>query len=145
MLVPVKRNFLDDFMMSPFDTFFDGPAAAGKQVPGLMKADVKETESSFKLLIDLPGIKKENVTAELKDGYLEVGATTHSEVEDKNDKGTYLRKERFDGKCSRSFYVGDDIRQEDVKAKFENGVLEIDVPKKTQPEIEEKHTIAIEG
>lgn len=145
MLVPAKRNFFDDFMMSPFDAFFDGPAATGKSVPGLMKADVKETDGNFELLIDLPGFKKENVSVELKDGYLEVSASTHSESEDKDEKGTYLRKERFDGKCSRSFYIGEDIKQDDIKAKFDNGVLAIDVPKKTEPEIEEKKTIAIEG
>ena len=143
MLVPAKRSFFDDFMMSPFDAFFDGPAPVGKPAPNLMKADVKETETGFELLIDLPGVQKENVTAELKDGYLEVSAETHSKSEDKDDKGTYLRKERFDGKCSRSFYVGDDISEDDITAKFDNGVLTIDVPKKTKPALEEKKTIAI--
>lgn len=145
MLVPAKRNFFDDFMMSPFDTFFDGTQPAGKPVPGLMKTDVKDTDKAFELIVDLPGVKKEDVTAELKDGYLEVTAKSHSESEESGKAGTYLRKERFDGTCSRSFYVGDEIAEDNITAKFENGTLLITVPKKTQPEIEEKKTIAIEG
>lgn len=143
MLVPAKRNFFDDFMMSPFDTFFDGAQPAGKPASGLMKTDIKETDEAFTLVVDLPGVQKENVTAGLKDGYLEVTAESHGSTEDK--EGTYLRKERFDGKCSRSFYVGDEIAEDDIKAKFDNGTLQITVPKKTKPAIEEKKTIAIEG
>ncbi|MBQ3106321.1 MAG: Hsp20 family protein, partial [Eggerthellaceae bacterium] len=83
--------------------------------------------------------------AELKDGYLAISAQTKSESEDKDEKGTYVRKERFTGKCSRTFFVGEDVKQEDIKAKFDNGVLTFNIPKKQeQPKLEEKHSIAIE-
>ena len=84
--------------------------------------------------------------AELKDGYLTINAQTQGESEDKDEQGTYVRKERFSGKCSRTFYVGDDVEEDDIKAKFEDGVLKIAVPKKQeQPKLEEKKTISIEG
>ena len=118
----------------------------GKHGKNLMKTDVRETESSYELDIDLPGFKKDDVQAELKDGYLTITAQTQSESEDKDEEGTYVRKERFSGKCSRTFYVGDDIEEDDIKAKFEDGVLKIAVPKKQeQPKLEEKKTISIEG
>lgn len=144
MIVPSRRNFFDDFMMSPFDAFFDGPNAMPKQ-PALMKTDIKETDSSFELTIDLPGIDKENVTAHIENGYLEVAAESRKESEEKAEDGSYLRKERFEGKCSRKFYVGEEIVEDDISAKFENGVLQISVPKRTEPLPEAKKTIAIEG
>ena len=86
------------------------------------------------------------MTAELKEGVLTVSASTASTTEDADPKGTYVRKERFTGRCSRSFYVGEDIEEADIKAKFDNGTLQISVPKKAeQPKLEEKRTIAIEG
>ncbi len=142
MMIPRRRNFFDDFMMSPFDTFFDTPTN-GKSASSLMKTDVRETETAYELAIDLPGVKKEDVTAELKNGYLKVTATTKRETEDKDEKGTYLRKERFEGSCTRSFYVGNQVTEEDIVAKFDNGVLDITVPKQTKKELEEKKTIAI--
>ena len=142
MMIPRRRNFFDDFMMSPFDTFFDTPTN-GKSASSLMKTDVRETETAYELAIDLPGVKKEDVTAELKNGYLKVTATTKRETEDKDEKGTYLRKERFEGRCTRSFYVGNQVTEEDIVAKFDNGVLDITVPKQTKKELEEKKTIAI--
>ena len=144
MLVPARRNFFDDFMMSPFDAFFDTPSASSK-APTLMKTDIKETDSAFELTIDLPGVAKENVTAHIQDGYLEIAAETKTETEDKAEDGSYLRKERFEGKCSRKFYVGDEILEDDISAKFENGILQITVPKRTEPLPEAKKTIAIEG
>ena len=97
------------------------------------------------MTIDLPGFKKEDVQAELKDGYLTVNAETKTEsTEGDEKKGTWVRKERFEGKCSRTFYVGEDVKEEDIKARFENGTLVIDVPKpQPQPKLEEKKTIAI--
>ena len=142
MMIPRRRNFFDDFMMSPFDAFFDTPTN-GKSATSLMKTDVRETETAYELAIDLPGVKKEDVTAELKNGYLKVTATTKRETEDKDDKGTYLRKERFEGSCTRSFYVGNQVTEEDITAKFDNGVLDITVPKQAKKELEEKKTIAI--
>ena len=149
MLVPSFRNrsLFNDLMADPFDSFFGSSAAPAQKVaPGLMRTDIKETDQGFELVIDLPGFKKEGVQAELKDGYLTVTANTASESEDKDENGTYVRKERFSGTCSRTFYMGDEVEEGDIKAKFDNGTLMIDVPKKQpKPQIEEKRTIAIEG
>ena len=152
MLMPMRRNrnLLSELMSDPFDAFFDAATAPvqamQKMSPSLMRTDIKETDAGFELTIDLPGFKKDDVQAELKDGYLTIAAQTQSESEDKDEKGTYVRKERFSGKCSRTFYVGDDIEEDDIRAKFEEGVLKIAVPKKQeQPKLEEKKTIAIEG
>ena len=137
------RSMFDDFLSDPFDAFF-GNMPAPQATPNLMRADIKETEGAFEIIIDLPGFDKENVTAELKDGVLKVSAKTTSEDEEKT--GTYLRRERFTGQCSRQFYVGEDIEEADIKAKFDNGTLQIAIPKKVeQPKLEEPHTIAIEG
>ena len=147
MLVPRSNRFLNDLMTDPFDNFFGTMAAPSvKTTPNLMRTDIRETETGFELTIDLPGFDKEGVQAELKDGYLTINAQTQGESEDKDEQGTYVRKERFSGKCSRTFYVGDDVEEDDIKAKFEDGVLKIAVPKKQeQPKLEEKKTIAIEG
>ena len=134
MLVPARRNdFLSDFLSDPWDMGFFGNRPQGqKPAPAMMKTDIKET-------------KKENVHAELQDGYLTVSANTETETEDKDEQGTYLRKERFTGSCSRSFYVGDDISEDDISAKFENGILKVTVPKKQLPAPEEaKKVIGIE-
>lgn len=145
MLVPRSNRIFNDLMTDPFDNFFGTMAVPSvKTTPNLMRTDIRETETGFELTIDLPGFDKEGVQAELKDGYLTVTAETKQETEDK--KGTYVRQERFSGKCSRTFYVGDDIEEDDIKAKFEDGVLKIAVPKKQeQPKLEEKKTISIEG
>lgn len=149
MMVPVRRNrnFFNNLMADPFDALFDAATAPiQKMTPTLMRTDIKETPNGYELIVDLPGFKKDDVSAELKEGYLSIAAQTKSETEDKDEKGTYVRKERFSGKCSRTFYVGDDIREEDIKARFEDGTLKIDVPKKQeQPKIEESRSIAIEG
>ena len=152
MMVPMRRNrnLLSELMTDPFDAFFNAASAPmqamQKMSPTLMRTDIKETDAGFELTIDLPGFKKDDVQAELKDGYLTTNAQTQGESEDKDEQGTYVRKERFSGKCSRTFYVGDDVEEDDIKAKFEDGVLKIAVPKKQeQPKLEEKKTIAIEG
>ena len=142
------ENLFDDFFSDPFGMMVpqSRDPLYGKHGKNLMKTDVRETENSYELDIDLPGFKKDDVQAELKDGYLTITAQTQSESEDKDEEGTYVRKERFSGKCSRTFYVGDDIEEDDIKAKFEDGVLKIAVPKKQeQPKLEEKKTISIEG
>ena len=145
MLVPTRSNdFFSDFLSDPFDMGFFGKTGRGqKPAPAMMKTDIRETEGAFQLDIDLPGFKKENVRAELQDGYLTVSATTQSESEDSNEEGTYLRKERFTGSCSRSFYVGDDISEDDISAKYENGILSLVIPKVTQ-KLPERSYIAIE-
>ena len=144
MLVPRRaRTPFDAFLSDPFDTFF-GNSTPSHSTPTLMRTDIKDTDEGIEIVIDLPGFAKENVNAELKEGVLTVSAHTATESED--SKGTYVRKERFTGHCSRSFYVGDEIEEAEIKAKFENGTLQITVPKKQpEPQIEEKRTIAIEG
>ena len=144
MIVPRRRlNLFDDFMTDPFDAFF-GNMPAPQATPNLMRTDIKETDEGFDVIIDLPGFDKDNVTAELKDGVLKISAKTSTENEEST--GTFLRRERFPGQCSRQFYVGDDIEEADIKAKFDNGTLQIMVPKKVeQPKLEEPRTIAIEG
>ena len=136
-----------------FDEFFDDFVRPTKRVvryntpsTTIMKTDVKETEGSYELDIDLPGYKKEDVKAELKDGYLTISAATNTNNDQKDENGKYIRRERYYGNCSRSFYVGENITQEDIKARFEDGILKIVVPKKeAKPAVEEKKYISIEG
>lgn len=134
-----------------FDDFFDSvsrPIKAFRQapIPQVMRTDVKESSKGFTLDIDLPGYKKEDISAELKDGYLTVSAKTSEEHEDKDEDGTYIRKERTFGSCSRSFFVGEEIEETEIKAKFEDGILKVFVPKKEpQPQVEQRKYISIEG
>lgn len=110
---------------------------------GLMRTDVKEDENGYEVHIDLPGFRKEDVQASLKDGYLTVTASRSSET---GEGKKFIRRERYVGNVSRSFYVGDLLTEDDVKAKFENGVLTLTLPKKEEvPQVEEKRHIAIEG
>ena len=146
MLMPsiFGENLFDDF----FDFARPSREVARYNAPGngMMRTDVKECDSGYELDIDLPGYKKENVTAELKDGYLMIRAENKTDKEEKDEDGKYIRRERYYGSCSRSFYVGDGVTQEDIKAKFEDGILKISVPKKeVKPETEETKYIQIEG
>lgn len=144
-LMPRRNRSLFDHMLSdPFDAFFGG-APMQHATPTLMRTDIKEHEGGYDIVIDLPGFNKEDVSASLKEGVLTVSAKTSTETNDEDPKGTYVRKERFSGQCSRSFYVGEDIEEADIKAKFENGTLQIAVPKKVeQPKLEEETTISID-
>ena len=130
-----------------FDDFFDYPFVKNEaESNGLMKTDVKDTEHGYEITMNLPGVKKEDVKAALKDGYLTISATSDSKKEEKNDFGLFIRRERYTGSCSRSFYVGEDVQQEDIKAEFKHGILKLFVPKKeAKPAVEEKKYIAIEG
>ena len=117
----------------------------GHQGQALMKTDVRETDAAYIVDIDLPGFSKDDVNVTLENGYLTVAAEKNEEHEEKKE-GTYIRKERYVGTCQRSFYVGDDVTEEDIKAAFKEGVLSIDIAKKVeQPKIEQKKTISIEG
>ncbi len=147
-------NALDSiFGESLFDDFFDSFARPARNVtryntsvPAVMITDVREHEGGYELDIDLPGCKKENVKAELKDGYLKISAQSRQDNDEKDEAGKYIRRERYYGTCSRSFYVGEAVTQEDIKAKFEDGILRISIPKKeVKPAIEESKYIAIEG
>ena len=139
MLMPsiFGENLFDDWMSFPFRNF---------NTNSLMKTDIRETDGSFELDIDMPGFNKEDLKAELKEGYLTISASTNKDNGEKDENGKYIRRERYVGSCSRSFYVGAEIKQDDLKANFENGILKISVPKKeAQPKVEEDKHIAIEG
>lgn len=140
------ESLFDEFF-NDFDSSFSRPMGALISRPSsqaVMRTDVKENEANFELDIDLPGYKKDDVKAELKDGYLTVSAVRKSSNNDEAESGKYLRRERYYGACSRSFYVGEALNQNDIKAKFEDGILKLTVPKK-EPEIPEPSYIAIEG
>ena len=118
----------------------------GKSTDQVMKTDIKEKDNEYEVDIELPGYKKEDVKAELKDGYLTISAAKNVSTEDKKEDGKYIRKERFSGNVSRSFYVGEDMTQEDIHAKFEDGILKLTVPKKEAKKVEDKKSyITIEG
>ncbi len=127
---------------SMFDEFFD---SAFNSHSSMMRTDIKKTEQDYELSIDLPGIKKENLTAELKDGYLCINATANAEnTDDRSEK--YLRRERLVGSFRRAFYVGDKVKQTDIQAKFEDGVLHLHIPKEQQvQQVESPNVIAIES
>ena len=139
--------FGDSFFDNFFEDFaFPARRASRMYIPStnLMRTDVKENETGYELDIDMPGFDKDNIKAELKDGYLTINAST--EKSEDNSKDNYIRKERYSGTCSRSFYVGEDVTENDIKAKFENGTLKLSIPKmEKKPEIEQKKYIAIEG
>ena len=142
MLMPsiFSRDFMDDLFDMPQRT-----NAKSYSANGLMKTDIKESEEGFTVEMDLPGFCREDISAELKDGYLTVTATAKKAEENTSDKKEkYVQKERFHATCNRSFYVGDNMNQEDIKAKFENGVLTLQVPKKEEiPEEQTKKIITI--
>ncbi len=123
----LMTNFFDNSLL---DNFFSVPSDSYRtksNTTGLMQTDIKESDTEYEIIMNLPGFKKENVKGELKDGYLVVTATNAEDETDKNVK--YLCRERYSGGCSRSFYVGEEITQQDIKARFENGVLTFIVPK----------------
>lgn len=142
-MIPYRRHALYNLMSDPFDAFFGTSSSPSKLDTSLMRTDIRETDEGFEVVIDLPGFKKENVQLELDSDYLTITAQMDGETED--TKGTYVRKERFSGKCSRRFYVGEDVRQDEISARFEDGLLKINVPKKQpEPEVDEKRLISID-
>lgn len=139
-------DVFDDFDRNFFRGFGNADRALyGKHAQNMMKTDVKETEEGYEVDIDLPGFKKDEIHLELNDGYLTISTEKSLEKEDKNKKGRMLRQERYAGVMQRSFYVGDSITEEDVKASYESGVLHLMIPKKDAPKAPEKKTIQIEG
>lgn len=148
MLLPsiFEENLLDDWMSFPRMEFPDVDRKLyGKNASHIMKTDVHETDEGYELDIDLPGFKKDDIELSLDNGYLFVKASKNHENDEKNDKGKVIRKERYSGTMQRNFYVGDAIEEEDVKAKFEDGVLKLNVPKKDAAKVQEKKIISIEG
>jgi HSP20 family molecular chaperone IbpA len=144
MLMPTlfRNDWFDDFM-DGFPT--ELTRTAGARDNSLMKTDVKENADTFVIDMDLPGFNKEDVKAQVKDGYLVIEAVKNADKEDKDEDGKYIRRERFYGTCKRSFYVGEQVTEEDIKAKFENGVLTLTIPKEAKKEVEAPKYIAIEG
>ena len=162
MLLPelFGENFMDDFV-NPWTEFFRDvipqtarPARKGPQSPApratprpwRMATDIREVDGGYELDVELPGYKKEDLTLELNGGYLNISAEKNTENEEKDTDGRIIRRERYSGSMKRSFYVGDEITEEDIKARFEDGILKLHVPKKVvEEQIPEKKTIAIEG
>ncbi len=145
-----SNNLFDDFFSFPFDDNFERRAEKklyGHHAQNLMKTDIKETDEGYDLEIDIPGFKKDEVTAELNNGYLTISASKGlDQDEQEKDTGKYIRRERYAGACQRSFYVGEDVTQEDIKAEFKHGILKLFVPKKeAKPEVEKRNFISIEG
>lgn len=142
------ESLFDDFMDFPFEREFFGRRNPlyGKHEKNMMKTDIKQTDAGYEMDIDLPGFKKEDVTAKLENGYLTISASKGVDKDEKNDEGVYIRRERYVGQCSRSFYVGEYVKQEEIKAKFEDGILKVFIPK-TEPKqlAKEQNYIAIEG
>lgn len=149
MMLPTifGENLFDDFMDDAFErNFFGGRNPLyGKHSKNLMKTDVKETETGYELDIDMPGFKKDEISAHLEDGYLTVSAAKGVDKDEKDNEGRYIRRERYSGSMTRSFYVGNAVTEEDIKAKYEDGILSLSIPKKDPKAVEAKKYIAIEG
>ena len=144
------ENLFDDFMNDfAFPDFTDSAniekALYGKHASHEMKTDVRETDSGYEVDIDLPGFKKDEINIQLDNGYLSISAAKGLDKDEQDKEGKYIRKERYAGSMSRSFYVGNAITQDDIKAKYESGILRLSVPKKAAEEIESAKRIAIEG
>ena len=149
MLLPAifGENLFDDFMDDNFERNFFGSRNPlyGKHSKNLMKTDVKETDNGYELDIDLPGFKKDEITAHLEDGYLTVSAAKGVDKDEKDKEGRYIHRERYSGSMTRSFYVGNAVTEQDIKAKYEDGILSLSIPKKDPKAVEAKKYIAIEG
>lgn len=117
----------------------------GHRAKNVMNTDVKETEDGYELEMDLPGFKKEEVSVELNDGYITIRAAKGLDEDEKEKKtGKYIRRERYSGVCERSFYVGEEVTQQDIKASFKHGILRLDIPKKEVKKVEQNNFISIE-
>ena len=152
MMVPSIFNdrlfddwFEDDFFWPDFsrDEKKMNKKLYGHRAAEVMKTDVKEHETGYEVLVDLPGFKKEDVTCELKDGYLTITAKKNADNDKKNKEGKYIRKERYSGVQSRSYYVGENVTEKDIHASFEDGILKLEVPKVEPKKIEDRHVIEI--
>ena len=155
MLMPsiFGENLFDDFF-GDFPFYYDDRAMKdtekklyGRRASHIMKTDIKETNKGYELVVDLPGFTKDEVKADLENGYLTISAEKGLDKdEQEKETGRYIRKERYAGACSRSFYVGKEVHQDDIKAEFKHGILTLFVPKKeAKPAVEQKHSISIEG
>ena len=134
------ENLFDDFMEDAFKS-----PIFGKREKNLMKTDIREKDNGYELDMDLPGFKKDEITVNLRDGYVTISAERGMERNEKDEKtGKFVRQERYSGSCQRSFYVGEGVKQEDMKARFEDGILHLEFPKASPKQVEESHRILIE-
>ena len=142
-----ENLFDDNWMDFPFDRDFWGRKNPlyGKNANKIMKTDIREHDGGYELDVDLPGFKKDEINVELENGYLTISAAKGLDKDEQDKKGKYIRRERYAGAMQRSFYVGDEVTQEDIKARFEDGILRVSIPKKDAQAVETKKTIAIEG
>ena len=149
MLMPsiFNDNVFDDFFEFPFYDDKDEKKLYGHHAANLMKTDIQEHDDGYTLEMDLPGFKKEEIQIELNNGYMTISAAKGLDEDEKDKKsGKYIRRERYTGSCQRSFYVGEDVNEEDIKAEFKHGILKLFVPKKEAlPAVEQKKYISIEG
>ena len=140
------ENLFDDFFRFPDFGRDVEKKLYGKHAAQVMKTDVHEHDDHYEIVIDLPGFKKDQINLELQNGYLTVSAAKGLDKDEKTEKGKLIRQERYAGSMSRSFYVGEDVTEEDIKAKLEHGILSLQIPKKeAKPQLPEKKYIAIEG
>ena len=143
------EDLFDDFFNDPFGMMNASEGRSplyGKHAKNLMKTDIREKEDGYELAVDLPGFKKDEISIDLSNGYLTIQAAKGLDKDEEDKKGHYIRQERYSGAMSRTFYVGEDVKQEDIKAKFENGILSLSVPKPVeQKKVETSKRIAIEG
>ena len=142
-----RDNLFDDmFDFDDFDKEFNRMMRPlyGKHAQNMMKTDVRETDNSYELDIDLPGFKKDEIKVELDNGYLSISAAKGLDKDEEKKDGKYIRRERYAGAMNRTFYVGDNLTQQDIQAKFEDGILKISVPKKDVQQIEQNKYNAIE-
>ena len=145
MLMPsiFGENVFDDWMDFSFPDI--DKKLYGKHAKNVMKNESREMEDSDEVVIDLPGFKKDEIEVQLENGYLTISAAKGLDKDETDKQGKYLRQERYAGSMSRSFYVGEDITEEDIHGKFENGILKLDIPKVEAKKVEQKKHIAIEG
>ena len=149
MLLPTifGNEFFDDMMSFPrFEDFGDVDRKLyGRHADRVMKTDVTEHEDRYEIDIDLPGFKKDELELSLQNGYLTVTAAKGLDKDEKSAEGKLIRQERYAGAMQRSYFVGKELTEEDIKAKFENGVLSLNIPTKDERKLPEKKTIMIEG
>ena len=149
MLMPsiFNTNLFDDFFDFPLYDDRAEKKLYGHHAANLMKTDIQEHEDGYTLEMDLPGFKKEEIQIELNNGYMTISAAKGLDEDEKDKKsGKYIRRERYTGSCQRSFYVGEDVTEEDIKAEFKHGILKLFIPKKeAKPAVEQKKYVSIEG
>ena len=145
MLMPsiFGENVFDDWMDFSFPDI--DKKLYGKHAKNVMKTDIREMDDSYEVVIDLPGFKKDEIEVQLENGYLTISAAKGLDKDETDKQGKYLRQERYAGSMSRSLYVGEDITEEDIHGKFENGILKLDIPKVEAKKVEQKKHMAIEG